>query len=67
MMLGQKILILAMMRDTSRNLRQTLGRDAAPVALSATRSLTLFPLRAEVNPRVMRDAYITSTLKAEGY
>ena len=67
MMLGQKILILAMMRDTSRNPRQTLGRDAAPVALSATRSLTLFPLRAEVNPRVMRDAYITSTLKAEGY
>ena len=67
MMLGQKILILAMMRDTSRNLRQTLGRDAAPVALSATRSLTLFPLRAEVNPRVMRDAYITSILKAEGY
>ena len=67
MMLGQKILILAMMRDTSRNLRQTLGRDAVPVALSATRSLTLFPLRAEVNPRVMRDAYVTSTLKAEGY
>ena len=67
MMLGQKILILAILRDTSRNLRQTLGRDAAPVALSATRSLTLSPLRAEVNPRVMRDAYITSTLKEEGY